>query len=393
MSMPYWTPATEGTGFELTPIMQSLAPVRDYVTVVSGLNGPKGANHAGGSTGFLTGRPNQQDDGTLADVFVLKADVSIDQLMAKEFGQHTQLASLELAVDEGLSTSCDGNLPCAYTNTISWHTPTLPMLAERDPRVVFERLFGDSGTTDPAVRAARQRRDKSILDAVIEQANALTQSVGASDRTKVTEYLEAVRDMEQRLQRAEAQSAKSVSVFTQPTAIPESYAEHATLMYDLQALAFQADLTRITTFMMAYETTSRAYPELGLPEGHHPISHHRNDPELLAAEAKINAFHMGFFAKYLEKLRSTPDGDGSLLDHMIILYGAGMSDSNTHIHDNLPLLLAGGGAGQLKGGRHLKYNGDPSPNLLVTLMDKMGMPIDRIGGSTGKVDLRTLSGV
>ncbi|HKA05761.1 MAG TPA: DUF1552 domain-containing protein, partial [Gemmataceae bacterium] len=357
MSMSYWTPVGEGRAFELSRLLQALAPFRDHLTVVSGLNGPKGASHAGGSTGFLTAMDTAID--TDLGKKGLSAGPSIDQLVAKEFGKHTQLASLELALDEATGT-CDGNLSCVYTNTISWLTSTTPAPMEFNPRAVFERLFGDHGTTDPAARSARFKRDKSIVDSVIQEIAGLTRTVGPGDRAKLDEYVQAVRDIERRIQMAEAQRETDVPAMAQPPGIPATFAEHARLMYDLQAVAFQADLTRVTTFMLGRELTGRTYPEIGVPESHHPVSHHQNSPQKLALLAKINAFHMALFAEYLEKLQSMPDGDGSLLDHIIVLYGAGMSDSNGHVHDDLPLLLVGGGSGHLKGGRHLKYAGDPS---------------------------------
>jgi hypothetical protein len=391
MSMPYWAPRTEGTALELgsSPILESLAPFRDRVTVLSGLDGPKGAGHAAGSTGFLTGVANEGVNNN--DKIGMKAGVSIDQLLAKEFGQHTELASLEVAIDEGIGAP-DGDSDI-FSNTISWHTATTPSPMEDNPRAVFEQLFGDSGTTDPAARAARFKRDKSILDAVIQEIDDLARTVGPGDRAKVVEYVDAVRDIERRIQRAEAQSATQLPRAAQPAGIPETFAEHVRLMFDLQALALQADLTRVTTFMIGREGGSRAYPEIGVYEGHHPVSHHGNNPEKLALLSKINAFHMALFAEYVEKLRSTPDGDGSLLDHIIILYGAGLSDSNLHVHDKLPLILVGGGAGHLKGGRHLKYAGDPTANLMLTIMDKLGVPIEKLGVSTGKLAIDTLSGV
>ena len=389
MAMPYWTPATQGTGFEITPIMQSLEAMRDYLTVVSGLNGPVGANHAGASTGFLTGVPNEVYDSRTR---IVRAGVSADQLIAREFGQHTQLASLEMALDLPVG-ACDGNLSCIYTNTISWHAAETPSPMERDPRAVFERLFGDGGTTDPVVLSARRRRDRSILDSVSQEIRDLSRTVGPNDRIRVAEYLEAVRDIERRIQMAEAQSAREVPVFAQPAGVPDAYEEYARLMYDLQVLALQADLTRVTTLMMGQEISGRAYPEIGVPEAHHALSHHMDDREKIAALARVNAFHTGCFAEFVGKLHATPDGDGSLLDHIILLYGAGMSDPNAHVHNNLPLMLVGHGGGHLKGGRHLKYDGDPSANLLAAIIDKLGVPIEKIGVGTGTLDIDPLRGV
>ena len=387
MAMEYWTPAAVGPAFELTPVLKPLTPFRDRCVVVSGLNGPRGGNHVGGSTSFLTGLSGQEGGG-------VRAGTSMDQLVAQEFGQYTQLASLELGLDELTAGTCDGRFSCAYTNTISWRSPTTPLPMENNPRVVFERLFGDTGSTDPAARLARLHRDNSILDSVSETVADLEREVGAGDRAKIGEYLEAVRDVERRIQRAEKQSAIQLPVVDQPAGIPPTFREHATLMFDLQVLAYQCDLTRVISFMIGRELTGRTYAEIGVPDAHHPLSHHMYDREKLATLAKVNTYHVTLFSDYLEKLRSTPDGDGSLLDHLIILYGAGISDSNAHSHDDLPLLLVGGTASQFKGGRHLKYDGQPSANLLVTMMDKLGVaPVEPIARSTGKLDIDTLSGL
>jgi len=386
MAMEYWTPAAVGTEFELTPLLLPLAPFRDRMLVVSGLNESRGGgSHAGASTKFLTG-VGGNEDGTAA--------VSMDQFAAKELGQHTELASLELALDgRDHAGTCEGKYICAFVNTISWRSPATPLPMENNPRVVFERLFGDSGSTNPTARLALRQRGKSILDSVTQKIADLERGVGPQDRAKIREYLEAVRDIERRIQKAEEQSATEVPVVDQPAGIPATFEAHAKLMFDLQVLAYQCDLTRVITFMMGREFSGRNYPEIGVPEAHHPLSHHMYDPTKIATLAKINVYHTTLFAYYLEKLRSTPDGDGSLLDHLILMYGAGMSDSNAHNHNNVPIVLVGGGAGQLKGGRHLKYAGDPTANLLVTVMDKLGVPVEQIGNSTGKLAIETLSGV
>jgi hypothetical protein len=378
-----WTPSTTGSDFELSPILQSLAPFRDRLVVVSGLNGAGGAVHTGAATEFLTGV--KVNSGTTAGT-------SIDQIVASEFGKETQLASLELALDSRDGTgSCDGQ-SCALSNSISWRTPTLLLPMENDPRLVFERLFGDGGTTDPAVRVSRLRKDRSILDSVTETVVDLQRGLGAGDRHKIVEYLESVRDIERRIQRAEEQSSRELPLVSQPAGVPQTTEEHAKLMFDLQLLAYQCDLTRVTTFMVGREFSGRTYPEIGIPEAHHPLSHHQSDREKMATCARLNAYHVDLLAYYLEKLRSTPDGDGSLLDHLLLLYGAGMSDGNSHDHTNLPLLLVGGPS-LIKGGRHLKYDGLPSANLLLSILDKMGMPIEKIGNSSGELDVDTLSGV
>src|SRR5713226_6196482 len=346
MMMPSWTPATEGAGFVFPRTVKSLEPLRDYVTLVSGLKGVKGNGaHAGAATRFMTDVNNK-----LSENSEIEAGISMDQYAAMVLGKDTQMSSLELAIEgRDFAGSCDVGLSCAYTNTISWRSPTTPLPMDNDPRVVFERLFGDSGTTDSAARLARIKTDRSILDSVAEKTADLGRRLGARDRGKLGEYLDAIRDIERRIQKAEEQSAREVPVVDQPAGVPGRYDDHAKLMFDIQVLAYQADLTRIITFMMGREISGRTYPEIGVFDAHHPTSHHQNDPVKIEAVTKINMFHASLFAYYLEKLRSTPDGNGSLLDHMMIIYGAGMSDSNAHSPNTLPILLAGGGAGQLKG--------------------------------------------
>src|SRR3989441_2107950 len=290
--------------------------------------------------------------------------------------------------------ACTGNLSCVYTHTLSWRSATQPLPMEWNPRAVFETLFGDSGTTDRAAREARLRQHKSILDSVTDKLASLKKDLGSQDQVKVDQYTDAVRDVERRIQRAEEQRDLELPTIEQPQGAPPVFEDHLTLMLDLQLLAFQSDLTRVISFMISKEQSARPYPQIGVPEAHHPLSHHGNVPELIAHMSKINRYHAQLFSEYLAKLRATPDGDGSLLDHMTILYGSGISNSKRHSGDNLPNLLTWGGAGRLKGGRHIKYSGRPSmANLLVTLMDKMDYPVDHIGGSTGKLPLETLSGV
>ena len=383
MVMPNWTPATEGTGFEFTPILKPLEPFRDRLNVISGLDGvPANGAHAGAATRFLTAMSAQRSDSDLM------AGVSIDQLAARELGQHTQLASLELALEgRDFVGSCDIGYSCGYTNTIAWRSPTTPLPMENNPRVVFERLFGDSGTTDPAVRATRMRTDRSILDSVTEKTAELQRRLGDRDRGKLSEYLEAVRDVERRIQRAEEQSATELPVVPQPAGVPSRYEDHAKLMFDMQVLAYQSDLTRVITFMMAREISGRSYPEIGVSEAHHPTSHHQEDRNKLASLTKINTFHTTLFSYFVDRLRATPDGDGSLLDHTILLYGAGMSDSNAHAPGNLPILLVGGGAGRLQGGRHIKHPKEAMANLLLSVMEKIGVPIEKIGNSIAPITL------
>jgi len=388
MVMPHWTPASEGSAFEFTPILKPLEPFRDRLLVLSGLNSTPPAKqgavgvHARASTRFLTDVPPKVTNG--AD---LEAGISMDQIAARELGRRTQLASLELGLESTESgASCDNGFNCVYTSTISWRGATTPLPTEHNPREVFERLFGDTTSTDPATRLARIQQERSILDSVSQRIARLGQRVGSGDRAKLDEYFEAIRDIERRIQNAEQESATELPVVDQPAGIPATFEEHAKLMYDLYALAFQCDLTRVITFMIAHEFSGRTYPQIGVPDAHHPISHHQNDPARLAKLVKINTYHMTLFASFLEKLRSTPDGDGSLLDHAMIVYGAGMSDSNAHDPRNLPILLAGGGAGRLKGGGHVRFPKDtPLANLHVTLLDKLGVQVEKLGDSAGEL--------
>jgi hypothetical protein len=318
----------------------------------------------------------------------------MDQLIARVQGAHTQLASLELAVDgRDFAGSCDDGFSCAYTNTIAWSGPSTPLPMENSPRVVFERLFGDSGSTDGAVRRARLKRDASLLDSVAGRVADLQRGVGPNDRSKISQYLDAVRDVERRIQTAERQSARELPVIEQPRGVPATFGEHVRLMFDLQLLAYQTDLTRVATFMFGREITGRTYTEIGVPDAHHPISHHQSDPEKLEKLTKINTYHAALFAEFVAKLRATPDGDGTLLDHTVMIYGAGMADSNAHASGNLPITLVGGGMG-VKGGRHVKYAADtPLANLHLRLLDTMGVRIDQLGHSTGSLPIEPLTGI
>lgn len=388
MAMEYWTPKGEGSAFELSPIMEPLAPFRNQMIVLSGLKANWNYIHAGASGSFLTGTAR----GGRNEVEII-ADVSMDQLLARHFAKETQLASLELSMDTPANAgACTGQLSCAYTHTISWRSPTQPVPMEWNPRAVFEKLFGDTGSTERVAREARLRQHKSILDSVNEKLADLKKDLGPQDRTKVDEYTEAIRDVEMRIQKAEEQIDIELPNMEQPLGAPPVFEDHLALMFALQLLAFQTDLTRVISFMLSKEQSARPYPQIGVPEAHHPLSHHNDNPELIAHMSKINRYHTELFSKYLTKLRATPDGDGSLLDHMTILYGSGISNSTKHSGDNLPLLVMGGGAGKLKGGRHLTYTDKPwIANLLVTLMDKLDVPVERLGGSTGKLSLETLS--
>jgi hypothetical protein len=394
MIMQNWTPTTEGTSYELTSTLAALAPYRDQVSVLTGLAcvptpGRPGGAHAKASTRFLT------DVSPPTSETWLDAGISVDQIAAQEAGKHTQLASLELAIESAETAgACDVGFACAYTNTISWRGAGTPLPTENNPRVVFERMFGDSGSTDPKVRRARIAQDKSVLDSVIQEAAALKGSLGSGDRVKLVEYLDSIRDVERRIQRAEEQSSRELPFVDHPAGVPATFDDHVKLMCDLQVLAYQADLTRVVTFMLGREFSGMTYPQIGVADAHHPITHHQQEPEKIVKVAKVNAYHVTKFAYLLEKMRSTRDGEGTLLDHAMLIYGSGMGDCNAHDPRNIPLLLAGGGAGQLKGGRHIRYPKEtPLANLHLTLLDKLGVSLDSIGDSTGRLDGRALSGI
>ena len=392
--MEQWTPSAEGADFDLPPTLAPLAPHRDDLLVLTGLvhqtayplPGEGAGDHARAAACYLTGVHPKKTEG--ADI---RAGVSMDQIAAQHVGAQTQLASLELGCDPSYFLgACDAGYSCAYGNTLSWRTETTPLPVEINPRAVFERMFGDAEDTSAAARQRRIQENRSILDALLEDVRKLQGSLGAGDREKVSQYVDAVRDVERRIQKAEQQSDRELPVLEKPSGIPDRYEDHVRMMFDLQVLAFQTDLTRVSTFIMSREVSSRTYPELGIPDPHHPISHHQDDPSKIEKLAKINAFHISLFAHYLDRLRATPDGDGSLLDHVMISYGCGISDSNQHLHDNLPILVAGGGGGRISGGRHLRFAPDtPMTNLLLSLLDKMNVPMDQLGDSTGQ--LRELS--
>src|SRR5580692_1507352 len=384
-----WTPAQEGANFEISRTLKPLEPFRDNLVVVSNLAhhnaapagpGDNGGDHTRSPAVFLSGVHPKRTDG--ADI---RAGVTIDQLAAEKIGQQTRLPSLELAIEDysGLVGSCDVGFSCAYMNTISWRTPTTPMPMEINPRIVFDRLFGDGATAEE--RLERIEQERSILDAVTGQVRRLQGNLGANDRTRVTEYLDTVREIERRIILAEKESALSgVNVPATPSGVPDDHETHTKLMFDLMAIAFQADITRVSTFMMAREVSYRTFPMLGISEGFHPASHHQNNPERLENLTKINTYHVELMRHFLARLRATPDGDGNLLDHSLILYGSGMSNSNVHNHSPLPVFVAGGAAGRMQGGRHLKYpEGTPMANLLLSILDKAGVPQDRVGDSTG----------
>jgi len=380
-----WFPKQVGNITELSPTLSTLAPVLDQLTVFSNLelkNSYSPGNHATSNSGFLSAARAKQTEG--ADY---ELATTVDQIAAKQIGKETRLPSLELAVD--LTTpigACDGGMSCVYETSLSWSSPTTPLPAEANPRVVFERLFGDGGSA--ADRIAALREDGSLIDFVTEDIAHIQKKLGPGDRTKLSQYLDTVRELERRIQKAEEQTAKSAMPdLSRPIGVPSEYGDHAKLMFDLQVLAMQADITRVITFQLAREASTRTYPEVGVPEAHHPTSHHGNDPGKLAQLAKINAYHVSLFAYYMEKLKATKDGDGSLLDHSMIMLGSGMGNPDVHNHVNLPIVIAGGGAGKLKGGRHIKYN-EPVPlaNLHLTLLDKVGIHQDKFGDSRGRVD-------
>jgi len=382
-----WLPTGVGTDFKLSPTLAALQPFRDQLIVVTGLAsdeaealGDGGGDHSRASGTYLTGVHVRKSDS------VVKSGISMDQIAAKAFERYTQLSSLQLTVDDNsMVGSCDVGYSCAYSSTLSWLTPTLPLMAENNPRVVFERLFGSIDSTDPRVRAARLQQDQSILDSVTGRVRQLQQKLGTADTRKVDDYLTSLRDVERQIQKAEEQSTKEMPDVVRPAGIPDSFEEHVGLLYDLQLLAFQSDLTRVITFMYGREQTGRSYPQIGIPEPHHPLTHHQNNPVKMAKCATIQRYHIGLFAGFLEKLRKTPDGDGSLLDHLTLIYGAGISNSDRHTHGPLPTLLLGGGSGTLKGGRHIVYpEHTPLTNLQLTLLDKLGVRTEKLGDSTGE---------
>ncbi|HEX7796631.1 MAG TPA: DUF1552 domain-containing protein [Vicinamibacterales bacterium] len=392
MSMPYWWPKSEGPIAQMPPTLKSLEDLKDRVLLCGGLadepaNQVKGGgDHARSAGTFLTGVPFKFTSG--ADV---SGSVSMDQIAAKQFAKETQLASLELGIESNnMLGACDGGSSCAYTNTIAWRDETTPLPIENDPRAVFERLFGTSGSTDASARLARMKRDQSILDFVGSEIKGLDKVIGPQDKIKVTEYLDSVRDIERRIQLAEAQNSRELPVVEQPVGVPTDYAEHAKLMMDLLALSYQTDMTRITTFMMAREVSAHAYPEIGVADSHHPLSHHQDEPAKLERLHKINEYHFQQFAHLVKKLSTMPEGDGTMLDYTLFMYGTGISDSNTHFHDDLPIALVGGKAAGITGGRYIRFpKGTPLSNMHLTLLEKLGVPAEKFGNSTGKVDRLT----
>jgi hypothetical protein len=378
-------PVQTGKNFELSSSLKPLEPVKSYVNVLSGLShlqadtfGDGTGDHPRSSAVWLTGV--HAYDRSRPDIEV-KLATTADQIAARVIGRDTQVPSIEMNLDLPTQGACDTS-DCFFNNTISWRNPTTPNPAETHPRLVFERLFGDGGSA--AQQKARIKRNGSILDSVMGEIAGLDKTLGAGDRTKLNEYLESVREIEHRIQSAEARADETVELPDRPTDIPETFEEHIKLMYDLQAMAFQADVTRVFTMIVCRELSARTYSQIGVPDQIHATSHHRNDPVLIGKKAKIDAYHVQLLTYFLQKLKATPEGDGNLLDQSLILYGGGMGDGNLHRHNNLPCLTAGKLGGQFETGRHIAYKMDtPMSNLLVTILNKAGVPIDKIGDSTG----------
>jgi hypothetical protein len=389
--VPDWTPQTVGADFDLPPILAPLAAHKSHLTVFSGLaqdkgraNGDGAGDHARALSSFLTGCQAYKTDGA-----GIRAGVSADQVAAQQIGHRTRFASLELGVDRGAqSGNCDSGYSCAYSSNMSWRTPTTPMPKEVDPRLVFERLFGTSARVEnEQARATRQRYQQSILDFVREDAAALKNKLGATDQRKLDEYLTAVRELEQRIAIAEASSARELPKYDRPEGIPKEHPEHLRLMCDLLVLAFQADLTRVATFMFGNAGSNRSYSFIGVPDGHHDLSHHGGDKEKHAKISKINQFHTANLAYILEKLDSIREGDGTLLDQAMIAYGSGLGDGNAHNHDQLPILVAGRGGGTIQSGRHIKLDKEtPLNNLWLSLLDRIDAHADHLGDSTGRIE-------
>lgn len=380
-----WTPPGEGGKLgELSTTLSSLTPVTDHLTVLTNmeLKNSYPGTHATSNAGFLSAAKAKWTEST--DYHL---GTTVDQIAAKQIGQQTRLPSLEMAMDlMSMVGQCDNGFACVYQNNLSWSSPTTPLPAEAHPRLVFERLFGEGGTSEE--RREALRRKASLLDWVMDDTARLQAELGSEDRARVDQYLDSIREVERRIQKAEAETENSeLPDLDRPAGVPVAYSDHAKLMFDLQVLAMQADITRVITFQLARETSTRTYPEVGVPEPHHPLTHHGNNPEKIAKVAKINAFHVSLFAGFLEKLKSTPEGSGSLLDHTLYLYGSGMGNPNVHDHTNLPILVAGGAAGSMQGGRHIKYD-EPTPlaNLHLTLLEKVGIHLDSFGDSRGTID-------
>ena len=378
-----WTPAGGDRLGELSPILTSLTPVKDHISVVTNLELAPAypGTHATSNAAFLSAARAKRTES--ADYFL---GTTVDQIAARQLGAATQLPSLEMAMDlMQTAGQCDNGYACVYQNNLSWASPTTPLPAEAHPRLIFESLFGEGGTVEERQAALRQRA--SLLDWVGGDLSRLRRNLGAADRSKVDDYLEAVREVERRIQKAETGVRENpLPDLDRPAGVPAAYADHARLMFELQILAFQGDITRVTTFQLARETSNRTYPEIGVSDPHHPLSHHGNDPDKIEKMARINAFHVSLFSGFLQKMQATADGHGTLLDNSLFLYGSGMGNPNTHDHNNLPVIVAGGAAGGMKGGRHLRFD-KPTPlaNLHLSLLDKAGVRLDAFGDSTGRI--------
>ncbi|MBV9503648.1 MAG: DUF1552 domain-containing protein [Acidobacteriia bacterium] len=384
-TMYKWTPEAEGTGFQFTETLTPLEKYRERINIISNLAHPlaggvgsdAGADHARSAAVYLSGSHPEKES--------VHVGVTVDQLAAQHIGQDTPLPSLELSIED-VALSCGSGYACAYSNTISWKTSTVPLPMENNPQVVFEKLFGDGSTNED--RAARKQESRSMLDSVMGQIASLQKDLAPADRTRLNEYLDDVREIERRIQKAERQTKTDLQIPESPVGVPESFDEHFKIMFDLQVLAFKAGITRVATMMYARDTSGAVYPTSGVRDGFHVASHHSNVLASMDKFALINRYHVQMLAYFLEKLRATPDGDGTLLDHSMVLYGSGMSNGNQHDHDPLPVLLAGGAAGQLKGGRHLKFpEHTPMSNLLLAMLDKLGVEQERFGDSTGKLEI------
>ncbi len=378
--MANWTPVKDGTDFELSRTLSPLKPVKDNVVIVSNLANKAAVSHGGSPPAFLTGIACRKTEGE--DV---RAGMTIDQIAAQKLGQETPLPSLELATEDmsGLLGACDVGYSCTYINTISWKTPTTPLPMEINPRTVFDRLFGDG--SNAAERMQRIDRERSILDEITSEVSGVQGGLSSADKSRMAEYLDNVREIERRIQLAEKQNANTnLQVPATPVGIPDDHVEHTKLMFDLLALSYEADITRIGSFMMAREVSYRGFPSIGVPDAFHPTSHHQNDPEKLEKLTKINTYHVSQVARFLERLKNTKDGDGTLLDHSMIVYGSCMSNSNVHDHAPLPVFLAGGANGKMQGGRHIKYpENTPFSDVLVSMLDKAGIHQDVVGDSNG----------
>ena len=390
VTMADWTPAAQGASFEFTRILKPLERFREETLVLSGLahrngnalgDGP--GDHARAAASYLTGVHPRKTAG--ADI---QNGISVDQIAAQQIGHHTRFASIELGCDDSRTVgNCDSGYSCAYTNSLAWRGPATPMPPETNPRLVFERLFGDIDTSlPPETRARRLQYRRSILDLVGERSSRLAADLGPSDRRKLEEYLTSIREIERRIEMAEKDLTGLTPTIDKPTGIPVKYADYVNLMFDLQLLAFQTDQTRVLTMMMGREGSMRTYPEIGVPDPHHPLTHHRGNEEWIERVTKVNTLHAELFGGFIEKLKNTPDGDGSLLDHSTIVYGSGLSDGNRHTHYDLPVLIVGRGAG-FRLGSHIVYPKDtPMTNLFLTLLDRMGVREDQIGDSTGQIE-------